>query len=151
MVTAHVVARARLLVDDGQPEAAVRLLAPFAGRRRRGSPDPGWLADLVAVVSAEACVAAGWERRALAVLTPLPASVVAEAGVVVASALLEIGDVRGARATLAGIAAQADRAPLDHQLRSWLLEARIALGEQDPDQARCLVDRALRVAADRRG
>ena len=146
VVTAHAVARARLLVDDGQPEAAVRLLAPFLGGAP-AAPGPGWLADLVAVVSAEACVAAGWERRALAVLTPLPASVVAESGVVVASALLEIGDVRGARATLGGIAAQADNAPLDHQLRSWLLEARIALGEQDPDQARCLVERALRVAA----
>jgi ATP/maltotriose-dependent transcriptional regulator MalT len=101
----------------------------------------------VSVASAEACVAAGWERRALALLTPLPTVVLAEAGVVVASALLEIGDVRGARATLAGIWAQEDSAPLDNQLRSWLLEARIALGEQDPDLARCLVDRALRVAA----
>ena len=146
MVTAHVVAQARLLVHDGQPEAAVRLLAPFLAD---GPAAPGarWLSDLLAVVSAEACVAAGWERRALAVLTPLPASVVAEAGVVVASALLEIGDVRGARATLVGVAAQADNAPLDNQLRAWLLEARIALGEQDADLARSLVDRALRVAA----
>ena len=146
VVTAHVVAQARLLVHDGQPEAAVRLLAPFLA----GAPEqsgPGWLEGLVAVVSAEACVAAGWERRALAVLTPLPASVGAEAGVVVASALLEIGDARGARATLAGVATQADRAPLDHQLRSWLLEARIAQAEQETERARCLVDRALRVAA----
>jgi LuxR family maltose regulon positive regulatory protein len=73
--------------------------------------------------------------------------VVAEAGVVVAAALLEIGDLRGARATLAGIATVGDRAPLDQQLRAWLLEARIALAEQDTDEARRVVDRALRVAA----
>ena len=146
MVTAHVVAQARLLVDDGQPEAAVRLLAPLLAEEP-GESGPGWLADLLAVVSAEACVAAGWERRALAVLTPLPATAAAEACVLVTSALLEIGDVRGARATLAGVAPQTDRAPLDQQVRSWLLEARIALVEQDPVRARCLVDRALRVAA----
>ena len=146
VVTAHVVARARLLVHDGQPEVAVRLLAPLLADAAAAAL-PAWLVGQVSVASAEACVAAGWERRALALLTPLPPAVLAEAGVVVASALLEIGDVRGARATLAGIAAEEDGAPLDNQLRSWLLEARIALGEQDPDLARCLVDRALRVAA----
>ena len=144
VVTAHVVARARLLVHDGQPEVAVRLLASVLAD---AAALPAWLVGQASVASAEACVAAGWERRALALLTPLPPAVLAEAGVVVASALLEIGDVRGARATLAGIAAEEDGAPLDNQLRSWLLEARIALGEQDPDLARCLVDRALRVAA----
>ena len=146
MVTAHLVARARLLVDDGQPEAAVRLLAPPLAVDA-DEPGRGWQDDLVAVVSAEACVAAGWERRALAGLTPLPTSTAVEAGVVVAAALLEIGDLRGDRATLAGIATQTDRAPLDQQLRAWLLEARIALAEQDADEARRLVDRALRVAA----
>jgi LuxR family maltose regulon positive regulatory protein len=146
MVTAHAVAQARLLMHDGQPENAVRLLAPFL-KTVAGEPGHGWLADLVMVVSAEACVDAGWARRALAALTPLPTQVAVEAGVVVASALLEIGDVRGARAALGGVATQADIAPLDHQVRSWLLEARIAVGEQDAGQARSLVDRALRVAA----
>jgi LuxR family maltose regulon positive regulatory protein len=145
LVTSLLVAEARLNALEGEPETAVRLVAAVTDPARRQGPD--WLDELLAVASAEACLAAGEARRALAVLTPLPVHVPVEAAVTVGAALLEIGDLRGARAALAGAVAGGDRAPLGYQIRAWLLEAKVAHHEQETERVRFLVDRALRLAS----
>ena len=96
LVTSRLVAEARLSTLEGQPETAVRLMAAVTDPAR--TEEPSWLDELLAVAWAEACLAAGEARRAMAVLTPLPAHVPVEAAVTVGAALLEIGDLRGARA-----------------------------------------------------
>ena len=146
LVTSRLVAEARLSALEGQPETAVRLMAAVTDPAR--TEGPSWLDELLAVAWAEACLAAGEARRAIAVLTPLPAHVPVEAAVTVGAALLEIGDLRGARAALAAVGADGDRAPLGYQIRSWLLEARMAHHEQETDRVRFLVDRALRMASE---
>ena len=99
LVTARLVAEARLLTVEGRPDSALRLLAGWEVASSTG--DGGWLDELVAIASAEALIAAGEPDRALASLTPVPQRTAVEAGVLSAIARRDIGDLRGAGAGLA--------------------------------------------------
>jgi LuxR family maltose regulon positive regulatory protein len=146
LVTAQLLAKARLLTAEDRPDTALRLLAPAV----KAAVDLGeheWLTELLILASAEALIAAGEPRRALAAITPVPARARAEAGVLAATAHRDIGDPRGARAALADAAADLTGAPLGVQLQAWLLEARLAQADGRDDRAHQLVSRALRAAS----
>jgi LuxR family maltose regulon positive regulatory protein len=145
LATALLLAQARLLTAEGRPDAAVRHLAPAA--KAVDSGDEAWLADLITVATAEALMVAGEPHRALALVSPGPTRAGAEAGVLAAAALRDIGDLRGARAALAAVAADVPVAPLGFQILSWLLEAQLEQGGDRADRSRLLVDRALRAAS----
>jgi LuxR family maltose regulon positive regulatory protein len=146
LVTAQLLAKARLLTAEDRPDTAMRLLAP-AVKATADIGDNGWLTELLVLASAEALIAAGEPRRALAVITPVPARARAEAGVLAATARRNIGDLRGARAALADATADLTGAPLGVQIQAWLLEARLAHADGRDDRAHQLVSRALRAAS----
>ena len=142
LVTAGVIAEARLLTYEGRPDAALsRLVAAST------SGDGVWLDDLLTMASAEALLAAGEPQGALARLTPVPAHTAAEADVLTAIARRDIGDLRGAGAGLAAASAGLAASPLGVQVQAWVLEARLALEEGRTGRARLLVARVLRAAA----
>ncbi|MCY4727432.1 LuxR C-terminal-related transcriptional regulator [Nocardioides sp. STR2] len=143
LATSHALLEAKLSIALGSPEAAIRLMAV----RERAVPASGWLFELETVVRAEALIASGEPRRAMALLTPVPQHAVVEAMVTVALARRAVGDVRGALAVLSRAVTDLDHAPLALQVEAWLLEARMAEDQQRPERARLLVDRALRSAA----
>jgi LuxR family maltose regulon positive regulatory protein len=145
LTTVHVIAEARLLTAEGRPEAALRLLASAARATGRQGVE-GWLMDVTAIATAEALMAVGEPHRVLALVARLPARARAESGVLTASALRDIGDLRGARASLAAVADDVAAAPLQFQVQSWLLEAHLGSGDGSRDRTRLLVDRALRAA-----
>jgi LuxR family maltose regulon positive regulatory protein len=145
LMTTRLLAEARLLTAVAQPETALRLLADDAGSGL--APDGStWLSDHLAIATAETLIAAGEPQRALARLTPVPAHAPVESAVVAAVARREIGDARGARATLATVVSELVGAPLRHQIQSWMLEARLLHNQGDAARARLLVGRVLRVA-----
>ena len=142
LATAGVIAEARLLTFEGRPDSALRLLAAAST-----SGDGAWLDNLVALATAEALIAVGEPQRALAWLTPVPDRTAAEADVLAAIARRDIGDVRGAGAGLAAASVGLAASPLGVQVQAWVLEARLAQGEDRDERARLLVARALRAAA----
>ncbi|MDZ5623053.1 LuxR C-terminal-related transcriptional regulator [Nocardioides bizhenqiangii] len=146
MDTSRLLIEAKLLIATGQPEAATRLLAD-ADLHGAPGPGEGWLRDLVKVAHAEALLAAGEPRRALASLTPLPPGAVAEATVVAAAARLSVRDLRGAQAVLSRAEVELEQAPLALQVEAWLLESRLAQDRGERDRACLVMDRALRSAA----
>jgi len=144
-VVASKILQARVLVAEARPEAALRVIASL--QRSDQMPEPGWLADLVRVQLARALIALGEPRRALAAVTPEPEYATVEGRVVAAHARLDIGDVRGARALLQGARSDLGQAALGIQVETWMFDARLAFEADDAEQARLLVDRALRAAA----
>lgn len=146
LVTSSLLAQARVLTAAGQPEASLRLLAEATGAAWAAG-NAGWFRDLLAVDSAEFLIAAGEPQRALALVTPVPRRAASESSVLAAVARRDIGDMRGARAVLGTVVPALLGAPVGIQIRSWLLEARLAQDHGDGERARLLVDRALRVGA----
>ena len=114
---------------------------PVAERPSTTSPGyRGGLAGrpLAPVASAEAQLAAGDARRALAVLTPEPRQARVEARVVAARARHTIGDRRGARA-LPGLGRGATpEAPLPAVVQLWSLDAELASESGDGERALAL-------------
>jgi LuxR family maltose regulon positive regulatory protein len=146
LATSRLLAETRLLTDDGRPEAATRLLADAGSTGASTSQNASGLSDLLTIASVEALVAAGEPQRALALVTSGLARAEVAAAVLTTAARWEIGDLRGARAALAKVAASdLPGAPLDLQIQSWLLEARLAAqADGNAERARLLIDRALR-------
>lgn len=143
--TARHLLEARLLIATHRPDAASRLLATTTENPADGRS--GWARAVLAVAHAEALLAAGESRLALAALTPMSGEAEAESAVATATGRQAIGDGRGAKSVLHSVTAALEHAPLGLQIRAWILEARIA-GEHDQHK-RCwsLVERALRTAA----
>ena len=146
LVASSLLARARLLAAEGEPEASLRLLAEATGATWAAG-NAEWFRDLLAVDSAEFLIAAGEPQRALALVTPLPPRAASGSSVLAAVARWDIGDMRGARAVLGTVVPALLGAPVGLQIRSWLLEARLAQDHGDDERARLLVDRALRVGS----
>ncbi|HEY5419709.1 MAG TPA: LuxR C-terminal-related transcriptional regulator, partial [Marmoricola sp.] len=146
LVASSLLARARLLAAEGEPEASLRLLAEATGATWAAG-NAEWFQDLLAVDSAEFLIAAGEPQRALALVTPLPPRAASGSSVLAAVARWDIGDMRGARAVLGTVVPALLGAPVGLQIRSWLLEARLAQDHGDGERARILVDRALRVGS----
>jgi LuxR family maltose regulon positive regulatory protein len=144
LVASSLLAQARLLAAEGEPEASLRLLAEATGATWAAG-NTEWFQDLLAVDSAEFLIAAGEPQRALALVTPLPPRATSGSSVLAAVARWDIGDMRGARAVLGTLVPALAGAPVGLQIRSWLLEARLAQDHGDDERARLLVDRALRV------
>jgi LuxR family maltose regulon positive regulatory protein len=144
LVISSLLAQARLLTATGEPEASLRLLAEATGAAW-ATGNTEWFRDLLAVDSAEFLIAAGEPQRALALVTPLPPRAASESSVLAAVARLDIGDMRGARAVLGTVVPALIGAPVGLQIRSWLIEARLAQDHGDAERARLLIDRALRV------
>jgi LuxR family maltose regulon positive regulatory protein len=124
-----------------RPVSALRMLS--AAPPLQTGTIASWSEGVLAAARAECLLAAGESDRALALVTPLPVSARAEAGVVAADARAAIGDIRGALAVLAAVRDEVDVAPLATQVRAWLLEARIEHHRGSTARARVLVTRAL--------
>jgi LuxR family maltose regulon positive regulatory protein len=146
LATSVLLVQARLLIASGEPDAATRLIA---GAAAAGSLTGGsrWLADMLTIAKAEALLASGESHRALATLTPAPASVSAAAAVLAADARRGIGDLRGAQAVLRSVVADLDHEPLGLQIQAWLLESRLEDDRGKHERSRVVLDRALRSAA----
>ena len=145
LVISSLLAHARLLTAAGEPEASLRLLAEATSTAwSTGSAE--WFRDLLAVDSAEFLIAAGEPQRALALVTPLPprAAWSPRSG---RGRRAGHGDIGAGRVPCGHGRAALLGAPAGVQIRSWLLEARLAQDQGDADRARLLVDRALRVGA----
>lgn len=143
--TTRVLAEAQLFVAQGQPDAAVGLLA--GGADATETTASGWSRGVMDAVRAEALLAAGEPRRALAAVTPLPEPAIVEASVAAAAARRAIGDSRGAGAVLGAVVGPLESSPLALQIRAWVLESRLADDAGDRERSWHLVDRALRSAS----
>ncbi|MET0999888.1 MAG: LuxR C-terminal-related transcriptional regulator [Marmoricola sp.] len=141
--TARLVAEAKLLVMIGQPEAALRLLAPALQATQQPGRRPCWSRDLLVLTMAHALLATGEPAMALDLLSQGTSTPLVETRLLVGKARAELDDIAGARTALASVAPDLSGAPLATQIECWLLEARVA-GETE--RARVLVDRALREA-----
>lgn len=144
LATVRLLLEARRLLQTRRPDAAVRLLA--GATDGPGGARAGWSVAAMRVAQADAMLSAGEPHRALGLLTPLPPAAMVEASVATAAACLAIGDVRGADAVLRRVREALDRAPLAVQLRTWLLQARIAEDRGLPERCPRLIDRALHAA-----
>lgn len=144
--TARVLAAARLLIATSRPDAAVGLLAGGVDTAEI-APASGWISGVMDAVRAEALLAAGEPRRALAAVTPLPDPAIVEASVAAAAARRDIGDARGASAVLRAVTGPLESSPLALQIRAWILESHLADDAGDHERSWLLIDRALRSAA----
>lgn len=145
LATSRLLLEAKLMIAEGEPEAAIRLLA--SRRDADVSPPSDWLSDLMTIARAEALIASGEPHRAMATVTPAPTRAAVEAMVVAASARRMLGDVRGAQAVLSRAVTDLDHAPAGSQIEAWLIEARVAHTSGRLDRAHLVMDRALRSAA----
>ena len=136
---------AELLMTTGRPDSASMVLADALSTEPRGTSS--WRRGVLCAARADALLAEGEQRRALALVTPLPTLALAEAGVVAADARAAIGDMRGAHAVLKTVVEPVDLAPTPVQIRAWLLEARVEEHRDNVERARLLVDRALQAAS----
>lgn len=143
---ARVLAQANLLMASSRPDAAIGVLSGGADP----ADDPAasrWISGVMSAARAEALLASGEPRRALAAVTPLPEPALAEASVAAAAARRRIGDVRGASAVLGAVVNALEKSPLALQVRAWVLESRVAEDTGDHRRSWTLIDRALRSAA----
>ena len=143
LAAAQLLTQARLAVVTDEPETALRLLQSTS---TLDTPS-GWFADQFLVTSADAWLAAGEPHQAIATLTPKPALALAEAQLILASALRGVGDLRAAEVMLARVPSDPTAISLITQVRRWLLEAELAVAQGSYERAEPLVDRALRTAA----
>jgi LuxR family maltose regulon positive regulatory protein len=67
--------------------------------------------------------------------------------VIAAAARQAIGDKRGSRALLCGVAGDVSGAPLQSAVQLWSLQAQLAIDAGDTEQAQALAGRALRAAS----
>ncbi len=140
----RLLAEARVLVASDQPEAALRLLPRTQGSAAEGPT--GWGVALLTLATADALVASGEPTGALALVVPGHDSTPVANRVLAARALVDLGDLPGARTALAAELPGVGGAPLDVQVEGWLLEARLAEEAGSSDRARLLAGRALRVS-----
>lgn len=145
LVLARHVLVARLLIASGRPDEALRLTPPWAPELDAGGLSD-WLNGLVTAVSAEALLASGEPRQALALVTSGLAAGSVERAVFTAMARRELGDLRGAGAAITSVADELRAAPRTTQLQGWLLGARVAHERGELDRTSLLVERALRAA-----
>ena len=143
LTAAQLLTRARLAIVTDEPETALRLLQ--AAKTMDGPS--GWFADQFLVAAADAWLAAGEPQKAIAALTPEPALAPAEARLILARALREIGDLLAADAMLARVPSDPTAISLITQVQRWLLQAELAVAQGRPERVELLVDRALRAAA----
>ena len=143
LTAAQLLTRARLAIVTDEPETALRLLR---SARTMDAPS-GWFADQFLVASADAWLAAGEPQQAIAALTPEPALAPAEARLILARALREIGDLLAADAMLARVPSDPTAISLITQVQRWLLQAELAVAQGRYERVELLVDRALRAAA----
>ena len=143
LAAAQLLTQARLAVVTDEPETALRLLQSTS---TLDTPS-GWFADQFLVASADAWLASGEPQQAIATLTPEPALALAEAQLILASALRGVGDLRAAEVMLARVPSDPIAISLITQVRRWLLEAELAVAQGSYERAELLVDRALRTAA----
>ena len=143
LTAAQLLTRARLAIVTDEPETALRLLR---SARTMDAPS-GWFADQFLVASADAWLAAGEPQQAIAALTPEPALAPAEARLILARALREIGDLLAADAMLARVPSDPTAISLITQVQRWLLQAELAVAQGRSERVELLVDRALRAAA----
>ncbi|WP_244928464.1 LuxR family transcriptional regulator [Nocardioides sp. W7] len=143
LATVGCLIEARALVAVQRPDSAIRLLTAATAELAR-TP---WACGMMAVARADALLAAGEPHRALAAVTPAPPEVAAAASVVSAAARQAVGDVRGAVAVLRSVTETLESAPLDLQVRAWLLEARLADTHDSQHRSTSLANRALSTAA----
>jgi LuxR family transcriptional regulator, maltose regulon positive regulatory protein len=143
LAAAQLLTQARLAMVTDEPETALRLLTSAS---TLDTPS-GWFADQFFVASADAWLAAGEPQQAIARLSPEPPLAPAEARLILARALHEVGDLRAAEAMLARVPSDPTAISVITQVRRWLLEAEWAVARGNHERAELLVDRALRTAA----
>lgn len=141
--TARLLVESGLLVVTGQPEAALRLLAPTVHAHQQAGERSSWTRDQLVLAAVHALLATGEPRMALDLLSQTIDTSPVDTGLLAAKARVEVDDIAGSRTAMARVAADLPGATLATQIECWLLEARLA-GESE--RARVLVDRALREA-----
>ena len=143
LAAAQLLTRARLaLLTDG-PFAALRQLEHAGGF---GSKTPaGWFAEQFILATANAYLAAGEARHAVAILTNMPHSAAVEASLCLARAHRSMGDPAAAEAALSQAPSTPDA--LVTEVRRCLLLAQLHAERNDISVAGLFVDRALRAAA----
>ena len=143
LAAAEMLTQARLAIETGEPETALRLLQST----KTIDPPTGWFADQILVLSAEAWLAAGEPQQAIATLTPEPDLAPAEARLILARAFRLIGNLRAAETMITRTPSDPAAISLITQVHCWLLRAGLAVEQGDHERAELLVDRALRAAA----
>lgn len=137
------VARSRLLLARGKPQAALAALLEPEGPARE-TARPHWLADRLAATASAAHLAAGHPEAAIAVLSDVdpqaPEPVLASA-----RAQLALGEPEKALRTLGGLGPLGDRGPVV-TVQALLTHAQAADALGDPVAARQLTRRALACA-----
>jgi LuxR family transcriptional regulator, maltose regulon positive regulatory protein len=144
LAAAERLTQVRLALVTDEPEIALRLL------QSTDAVDcpirDGWFADQFLAATAEAWLAAGEPRQAIATLTPEPDLAVVEAKLLLARALRLIGDLDAAKALLAQVPSASVAMSVVAQVRRWLLLAQLPIERGDDEQPELLVHRALRAA-----
>jgi LuxR family maltose regulon positive regulatory protein len=134
----------RLALASDEPETALRLLE--STRMMYCEILDGWFADQFLLARAEAWLAAGEPQQAIAVLTPQPDLVAADARLILARAAQLSGDPGAANEILGQVPFDPVAMSIISQTRRWLLLAELAIEQANHEQAQLLVDRALRTA-----
>jgi LuxR family transcriptional regulator, maltose regulon positive regulatory protein len=143
LLAAERLTQARLTVVTDEPETALGLLQAVFTIDLLPS---GWFADQFAVATAEAWLAAGEPRQAIAALGPDPEHALPDARLVLVNALRLSGDFEAAEHMLAGMPSDVVERPLISQVKRWLLAAELAVERGNTERAGILVHRALRTA-----
>ena len=135
----------RLAMVTNGPNAALKLLHHDANIGRKIST--GWFAEQFTLAEAEAYLAGGEAREAIAILTGAPLLASAEASMLIARAHRAAGDLTAADAALDKMPWTSIGDALATEVRRWLLLAQLHVERNDIQVAELLVDRALRAAA----
>jgi LuxR family transcriptional regulator, maltose regulon positive regulatory protein len=135
----------RLALLSDEPEAALRLL--HAAETIDPLVPTGWFADQFLAASAEAWLAAGEPRRAIAALSPEPELAHADSRLILVAALRQAGDLPAAEHLLARVPSDPIEISLISQMKRFLLQAEVAVEQGNRERATLLLDRALRAAA----
>jgi LuxR family transcriptional regulator, maltose regulon positive regulatory protein len=145
LAAAERLTQVRLALVTDEPESALRLLR--STDTVHGPIRDGWFADQFLVATAEAWLAAGEPRQAIATLTSESDLAVVEARLLLARALRLVGDLDAAKALLAQVPSDSAAMSVVAQVQRWLLLAQLPVEHANDEQPELLVHRALRVAA----
>jgi ATP/maltotriose-dependent transcriptional regulator MalT len=145
LAAAERLTQVRLALVTDEPEIALRLLQ--STEVVDGPMRDGWFADQFLVATAEAWLAAGEPQQAIATLTSESDLAVVEARLLLARALLLVGDLDAAKAMLAKVPADSVAMSVVAQVQRWLLLAQLPIEHGNDEQPELLVHRALRTAA----
>ena len=144
LAAAQQLTKVRLAMETHGPRAALEQLEHGSSISRKSSL--GWFAEQFRLAEAEAYLAGGEAREAIATLARSPHVAVGEASLLLAKAHRIAGDISAAEAALDQMPSISTGDALVTKLRRWLLLAQLHVERNDIQVAELLVERALRAA-----